>query len=334
MYWTGIRTLAGLAAVSVVVSGCEPAAGGKPLFENLFSGNDDGATSTDTPAATSGGTVEKQEVEAPEIFEITDQGLWDGRPSLGGTWIAHPDVQDPQRVIIRDLDSGNSINGALFRRERENPGPAFQLSSDAATELGMLAGAPSNLKVTALKTVEVAQPALPLPTGADAVDAGTALPAEPEVALDPQPEPQPEPEASAAVPAAAIATTALQTTQIDPTPADPIAAAEAALARSDAIVAGETVAAPVQRPSDEPAIVSNLAKPFVQVGIFSQKVNADATAERLSSAGLFPDVKEQTARGQLIWRVLVGPAQTRSDRRGLLSQIRDLGFEDAYSVAD
>ena len=81
-------------------------------------------------------------------------GLWDGRPSLGGVWVAHPDVNEPERVIIRNAANSKFVIGALFRRERENPGPAFQVSSDAAAALGMLAGAPAQLNVTALRREE------------------------------------------------------------------------------------------------------------------------------------------------------------------------------------
>ncbi len=97
----------------------------------------------------------ERDVEAPEIFSATEQGLWDGRPSLGGVWVAHPDVKDPERVLIRNTANGKFVIGALFRRERENPGPRLQVSSDTAAALGMLAGAPQNLNVTALRREEV-----------------------------------------------------------------------------------------------------------------------------------------------------------------------------------
>ncbi len=100
-------------------------------------------------------TLIERDVEAPEVFQQTDTGLWDGRPSLGGVWVAHSDVTDPERVIIRNQANGKFVIGALFRRERDNPGPRFQVSSDAAETLGMLAGAPAELNVTALRREEV-----------------------------------------------------------------------------------------------------------------------------------------------------------------------------------
>lgn len=117
---------------------------------NLRSG-EDGATGTPRAA---GRTVE-EDVEAPDVFSATEEGLWDGRPSLGGIWVAHPDVDEPERVVIRNTSNGRSVTGALFRRERDVPGPLLQISSDAAAALGVVAGAPQELDVTALRRREV-----------------------------------------------------------------------------------------------------------------------------------------------------------------------------------
>lgn len=136
--------VAGLLATTVL-AGCD----GNGQFQFLQLG---GAASTEQ-ASPSVQLVER-DVEAPEVFQVTDNGLWDGRPSLGGVWVAHPDVVDPERVIIRNTENGKFVIGALFRREREQPGPALQVSSDTAAALGMLAGAPASLQVTALRREE------------------------------------------------------------------------------------------------------------------------------------------------------------------------------------
>lgn len=99
------------------------------------------------------------DVEAPEIFRAEDEALWDGRPSLGGVWVAAPDVREPERVLMRNLDNGVTTIGALFRRERITPGPPLQLSSEAAVALGILAGAPTRIEVVALKEGEPQQAA-------------------------------------------------------------------------------------------------------------------------------------------------------------------------------
>lgn len=95
-----------------------------------------------------------RDVEAPEVYQTTDQALWDGRPSLGGVWVASPDTKDPERVIIRNPANGKFVIGALFRREISNPGPKLQISSDTAAALGILAGAPTKINVTALRREE------------------------------------------------------------------------------------------------------------------------------------------------------------------------------------
>lgn len=84
----------------------------------------------------------QRDVEAPDVFDVTEAGLWDGRPSLGGIWVAHPDAKQPERVLIKNAANNKSVTGALFRRERNLPGPALQVSSSAAEQLGMLAGSP------------------------------------------------------------------------------------------------------------------------------------------------------------------------------------------------
>ena len=149
----------------------------------------------------------ERDVEAPEVFQVTDSGLWDGRPSLGGVWVAHPDVKEPERVIIRNTKNSKFVIGALFRRERNNPGPSIQVSSDAASALGMLAGAPAPLNVTALRreaqpseAEEVAEaPATDL-TAPESVEATTLDPVstataaiEEAEATPPTPEPKPKP---------------------------------------------------------------------------------------------------------------------------------------------
>lgn len=119
-----------------------------------------------------------REVEAPEVFQVTDSGLWDGRPSLGGIWVASPNAVDPERVVIVNPATGKSVNGALFRRERDNPGPSLQISSDAAEALGILAGQPTTISVTALRKRSDPAPA----TAAEATEVAAAAPAEGEAA--------------------------------------------------------------------------------------------------------------------------------------------------------
>lgn len=147
-----VRGLGGLAAVGLL-SACELT----------------GTETTDAPPAAEaqGGTeaVEREtDVDAPALFSAKETGLWDGRPSFGGVWVAHPDATQPERVRITNVSTGKTIAGALFRRERDFPGPRIQISSNAAAALGILAGQPTELQVIALRreTVTIA-PATPKP---------------------------------------------------------------------------------------------------------------------------------------------------------------------------
>jgi len=153
--------LAGAVALVLTLGACEDG------FELPF-GQGGGAN---TASGAGGSTVlVERDVEAPEVFQVTDQGLWDGRPSLGGVWVAHPDAEDPERVIIRNAANDRFVIGALFRRERENPGPVLQVSSDAAAALGLVAGAPTELNVTALRREEVSEGPEAAPAPASAPD--------------------------------------------------------------------------------------------------------------------------------------------------------------------
>lgn len=243
----------------------------------------------------------ERDVEAPGAFQVTEAGLWDGRPSLGGVWVAHPDVTEPERVIIRNQANGTFVIGALFRRERDNPGPSLQVSSDAASALEMLAGSPAQLQVTALRREEVAE--------------------------TPEAQPTAEFEPPTDIAAAPIDSTPLDAPSVPSV--DPIAGAAAAIDAAEA-----ATPAPRPAPAPAPAASSNLSKPFIQIGIFSVEANATGTADRMRSTGIVPTVLEQSSQGRTFWRVIVGPASSESERAELLRQIKAQGFEDAYFVTN
>ena len=278
--------LAGMFLSFVALSACDDAS----QFQ-LFAPKDTEATTT-TGAGQTTKLVER-DVEAPDVFHVTEAGLWDGRPSLGGVWVAHPDVTDPERVIIRNTANNKFVIGALFRREREIPGPRVQASSDAAAALGMLAGAPVQLDVTALRRETVPE----------------------------------EPEQIVAVEDSA------EESAIAQTPLDPIAAAAAAIDASQPQAAAKPKPKPAPKPAPTPK-KSPLGKPFVQIGIFSVEKNANRTADQMRSAGMIPTVFEQKANGKPFWRVVVGPAQNKSELKSLLSKVKANGFSDAYAVTN
>jgi cell division septation protein DedD len=257
----------------------------------------------------------ERDVEAPEVFQVTEPGLWDGRPSLGGVWVAHPDVQDPERVIIRNAANGNFVIGALFRKERATPGPRLQVSSDAAAALGLVAGQPQTLNVTALRR-EAAPDAADAPADARAEAAPMAeAPAGADM-----------PAAAATTPSTAPATTpgAIATAALD------AADATAALDAADATASAD----PAPAPAAPPRAASTLERPFIQIGIFSIEQNAINTAASMRTVGLVPTIKPGTSSGKQFWRVVVGPATSASERAQLLRTIRAQGFEDAYAVTN
>jgi rare lipoprotein A len=151
--------------------------------------------------ATDGTSLVERDIEAPEVFSVSEPGLWDGRPSLGGVWVAHPKVTDPERVIIRNTANDKFVIGALFRRELENPGPALQVSSDAAEALGILAGSPTMLSVIALRREEGPAPTQTAITDFDAPEVIAATPLEPAGATGAEPAPAITTELAPAAPA-------------------------------------------------------------------------------------------------------------------------------------
>lgn len=277
-----------------LLAGCDES--GQFVAMQAFKSNTD---VTGNPAAGREIKTVERDVESPDVFSASENGLWDGRPSLGGVWVAHPDVTDPERVIIRNADNDKFVVGALFRRERDIPGPRIQISSDAAEALGMLAGAPAKLNVTALRKEEVSVAPEAAPVAAEAVAAPS---------------------------------------DVTQTPLDPIQSAAAAI-DAPAPSAGITPAAsaaptPVAATAPARATASSLAKPFIQIGIFSIEANAERTAKQMRGAGIIPIVKTFERDGKPFWRVVVGPASTSGERGQLLSKIKEEGFTDAYAVSN
>lgn len=285
------------------------AAGAALALSGCLAGQSDGDAAPEGETVTTEGLVSgetvtvparatrlvERDVEAPNVFSASEAGLWDGRPSLGGVWVAYPTVKDPERVIIRNPANGKFVIGALFRREREMPGPKLQVSSDAAAALGLLAGQPARLDVTALRREEVAaEPALP--------------PATP--ALDK---------------AETIATETLPAS-----PTQPAAAAPARPAAAVATPAPAPAAAPAATPA-RPAAAGG-GRNLIQIGIFSVEANANGAAAALRKGGTAAEVKRETSQGKTFWRVVAGPAES-GGRDALLAKVRAAGFKDAYFVA-
>lgn len=296
----GAGRLALVLAGALFLTACEEGSGVGSFFQKKDVATAEGAA----PVPSGEATLLERDVEAPDVFQRTDAGLWDGRPSLGGVWVAHSDVTDPERVMIRNQENGKTVIGALFRRERDNPGPRFQISSDAAESLGMLAGAPADLNVTALRREEV--PVAPAVATAPSVAEETI-------------------EAEALDPVASVAASAIDK-------AEGKAPAGAAPRMSAAATVAESPAAASSASSTVPSAPSSLDQPYIQLGIFSVEANANQTADMMKKAGIAQVVKKSDSNGKSYWRVLAGPAATAADRSAMLAKVKALGFADAYPV--
>ena len=308
--WTGkgarARLITASSAVALVLSGCTE--GGEFGLFKSQGGDAEEVTSADNSVK-----LIERDVEAPDVFQVTDKGLWDGRPSLGGVWVAHPDVQEPERVIIRNTKNGKFVIGALFRRERSNPGPILQVSSDAADALGMLAGAPAQLNVTALRRESAPDPEALAAAGTEGEE-GTLAPA--------------DVEQTTLAPLAGAAAAIENAEAAEPVrPATQTAGATAAVATEPAPTPTPAAATPVRSGS-------SLSKPYLQIGIFSVEQNARNTATAMRQEGMVPIVKKQSWQDKTFWRVIVGPAQNKSEQSVLLKKVKDVGFDDAYAVTN
>jgi cell division septation protein DedD len=251
-------------AAALLLSGCQP--GNNPFASKQ---NSDGGT---VASATSVRLVDR-DVEAPKVFQVTDDALWDGRPSLGGVWVASPDAVDPERVILRNPANGKFVIGALFRRERLNPGPPLQISSDAAAALGILAGSPNKISVTALRREEV-----PVETP----DAARPILADNE----------------------AVQTTALDPVQTASAALDKVAPAAPRPA------APKPAATTAPKPTAPKSAAAASGTRVVQIGIFSVEANANRAAATLTKAGIPAKVTKDSAQGKDFWGVTAGPTAT------------------------
>ena len=344
---TRFRKLALTVAATLALAGCQDGAqpfGFLKKGDTAGTATDQAAGATDQAGADAAAKPESsvkfvdRDVEAPDVFQVTDKGLWDGRPSLGGVWAAYPGVTDPERVIIRNPANGKFVIGALFRRELNNPGPKLQMSSDAASALGLLAGQPATVSVTALRREEapVPQPAAkPAPEPATKTAAKSTDKSTDKTTAKPAATAAAAPAAKPVTPvktvknwAAKSTTTNTASQKIEAKPLDQVTAvAGAAIAKATAKQA-PTLAAAKTAPA--PAVTG---KSFLQIGIFSVEANANRAAGGVSKAGAAVQVKKEVTQGKPFWRVVAGPATTAGARTALLGKVRALGYSDAYFVS-
>ncbi len=293
------------------VAGCQ--AGEGPLAGlNADPAVDEDVVTDATATAETSVRMVDRDVESPEVFQATADALWDGRPSLGGVWVASPAAKDPERVIIRNPANGKFVVGALFRRERDNPGPELQISSDAAAALGLLAGEPGKISVTALRREEkpaATDASQPILDAAETVETS---------------ELEPLAGAAAAIDRAdgKATDTAAETKVAEPVSTgkrvpkmDPSAITPEAIVSAD--VSAETT-------KSAPAPESKSEGSRIQIGIFSVEENAQRAVEALKKAGITATVRQEQSQGKPLWSVI-----SRGDK-ATLAKIKSAGFGDAY----
>ena len=92
--------------------------------------------------------------EKPEILDLSASVIWDGEQTLGGNWISHPDVDSPERVLIKNISNGKSIVGAIFQQTKKmKTGPAL-ISSDAAKALNIAQNDQTKVQIIAVRAAE------------------------------------------------------------------------------------------------------------------------------------------------------------------------------------
>ena len=310
-----IRQVGLASAILVALAGCQ--AGKGPLAGlGKSAGADDAPVTDATTTAETSVRVVDRDVETPAVFQVTADALWDGRPSLGGVWVASVDAKDPERVIIRNPANGKFVVGALFRRERDNPGPELQISSDAAAALGLLAGEPGKISVTALRREE--EPAAPDATqpildAAETVETSELDPVAGAAAAidraDGMPVTAPADDVAASADPA-VAKTGKRVPKMDASAITP-----------EAVAPATTSVAAVK---SDPAPVPKSEGSRIQIGIFSVEENAQRAVDALAKAGITASIRKEQSQGKPLWSVT-----TRGDK-ATLAKIKSAGFGDAY----
>ncbi|MEO1456599.1 MAG: SPOR domain-containing protein [Pseudomonadota bacterium] len=238
-------------------------------------------------------------VAAPELFERRTMVRWEGRKTLDGIWIAHPDATRPERVRLINTESWRAADGAMVRR---GGGDTALISTEAAEALGIrpyrdteiivvgLDYAPADAPVVAAadgaeealpdtifaETAEGAEPvavaAGAAATGAVALAATAGEAAAPEAGAEIA-ESAPE-VAEAAVPQTELAAAELTgSAPAEPGPADPAPSARIAAARGGAAF--------------EPAEI-DIDEPIADAAFVAAQATVDAEAAAAAPAGPAP----------------------------------------------
>lgn len=112
-------------------------------------------------------------------------------------------------------------------------------------------------------------------------------------------------------------------------PARPAAAASQALpalpGRDPAAILSGTGAAPAVAPSTAPGV--DPFTYFIQVGAYRRAEDAEAQRAELAMQGLTARVTERDQAGRTVYRVRLGPYETRDEADGMKQRVGNAGFD-------
>jgi cell division protein FtsN len=285
---------------------------------------------------------------APEVFTSEEWALWDGQRTMGGRWVALPDIALSTRVRITNAETGTSTDGALILRDSSLAGPRLIISSDAAQALGLRPGVAATVELVALEFAAVPEP----PSG---VDEAVGAPQGPTPVARPVRRVAAPGVQQAAVPGPSHATAKEATQEQEPRPV-PVPASPAPTpppappqtstpaVSTESLPADSPTTPPEDSPADPPGIVPSAAPQpaiqgaisdglrYIQAGIFADPANATRLIGQLQAAGLSAKALIMQRGTRNLTRVLVGPFDSIEARDEALSTVRRIGPEDATLV--
>jgi rare lipoprotein A len=229
---------------------------------------------------------------------------------------AHPTLPMPVNVRVTNLENGKSLVLRVNDRGPFRRGRIIDVSQRAAQLLGFYGKGTAKVRVTYLARAD-------------------------------EPADAPADTATATAVAAAAPTAAVQVASLDPVVTVPAATAPAAASATPApqpdssdvpSPSPEKLDAKLAANADDAPVVTTVPVPaathiYVQVGTFSIRGNAERLKDRLSAAGNLT-ISSIDRKGQVLYRVRVGPFDDVSTADSALAQVNDVVNIGAKIVVD
>jgi len=127
---------------------------GKVIFLITFASTVISCGSFNNKARSSNNKAEINFHEKPKILDISTSVIWEGSQTLGGNWISHPNIESPERVLIKNATNGKSVVGAVFQQTKNLDKGLAAISSDAAKALGVSKNNETKLQIVAITVIE------------------------------------------------------------------------------------------------------------------------------------------------------------------------------------